>query len=241
MRPNGHLSYLDALFAMLVETKQGLWHAMAPISVDGSLFERTARLSNRLSPEALNKVLGDIHARVPMPTPDEQRALQLENAKVDAEQWSAIRDMKASTMADRQKLVARVETQIAADKAAVIEADNAAKQAQGRLDAIQRGETVEGGLGKPVDFAAILKLDGWTEADLRHARLLASIPEERQREFRELFHRLMQYTDRHRRMSRPLSAAARHGAGSGSSGCTAAPGRGSACCRRIGSIQPRHG
>ena len=160
------------------------------------LHERLSKLANRIDPAAQGKIMGDIHARVPMPTPDEQRALQLENAKVDADQWSAIRDMTASTIADRQKLTARVETQIVADKAAVIEADNAAKQAQGRLDAIQRGEPVEGGLGKPVDLAALLKLDGWTEADLRHARLLGSMPEERFEAFIEILIGLQIKTDR---------------------------------------------
>ena len=144
------------------------------------LHERLSKLANRIDPAAQGKIMGDIHARVPMPTPDEQRALQLENA----------------TMADRQKLTASVETQIVADKAAVIEADNAAKQAQDRLDAIQRGEPVEGGLGKPVDLAALLKLDGWTEADLRHARLLGSMPEERFEEFIEILIGLQIKTDR---------------------------------------------
>ena len=45
------------------------------------LHERLAQLSNRLDAETRGKVMGAVHARVPMVTPDEQRALQLENAK----------------------------------------------------------------------------------------------------------------------------------------------------------------
>jgi hypothetical protein len=50
------------------------------------LHERLDQLSNRFDAETRGKVMGAVHARVPMVTPDEQRALQLENAKGDAEQ-----------------------------------------------------------------------------------------------------------------------------------------------------------
>src|SRR5262245_21762484 len=50
------------------------------------LHERLDQLSNRLDAETRGKVMGAVHARVPMVTPDEQRALRLENAKGDAEQ-----------------------------------------------------------------------------------------------------------------------------------------------------------
>src|SRR5690242_13132208 len=45
------------------------------------LHGRLARLSNRLSAEERDKVLASIHARVPMPSIDERKAAQLENAK----------------------------------------------------------------------------------------------------------------------------------------------------------------
>lgn len=44
------------------------------------LHERLAKLENRIDGEAQAKILGSIHARIPMVTPDEQRALQKENA-----------------------------------------------------------------------------------------------------------------------------------------------------------------
>lgn len=104
------------------------------------------------SRSALGKIFGDVHARVAMVTPDEQRALQLENAKVDAEQGSVIRYLNASNVADKQVLAAKVEAQIAADKEAVAKAGDSTKVAQGRVEAIERGETVEGGLGKATDL-----------------------------------------------------------------------------------------
>jgi hypothetical protein len=56
------------------------------------LNERLFRLSNRVDPSTLGKLLGDIHSRVPMVTPDEQRAVQLENAKDDASFFAGIRE-----------------------------------------------------------------------------------------------------------------------------------------------------
>ena len=52
--------------------------------------------------------LSDIHARMPIVTVDEQRALQLENATADAGQWAAIRDLNGSPAANREHLVAKV-------------------------------------------------------------------------------------------------------------------------------------
>jgi predicted Zn-dependent protease len=55
------------------------------------------------------KVLGAVHDRVPMVTADEQRALQLENAKADAQFWDRMADMHAGTAADHKGLAARAE------------------------------------------------------------------------------------------------------------------------------------
>ena len=44
-----------------------------------------AKLGNRIDSAAEAKLLGAIHARIPMVTPDDVRAVQLANAKADAE------------------------------------------------------------------------------------------------------------------------------------------------------------
>ena len=44
---------------------------------------RFTRLGNRVGPDDLPKIYGALHARIPMVTPDEQRAVQLENASAD--------------------------------------------------------------------------------------------------------------------------------------------------------------
>jgi hypothetical protein len=50
------------------------------------LHERLARLSNRVDAATQGKLLGDIHARIPMVSVDEQRDVQLRN---DAERFWA--------------------------------------------------------------------------------------------------------------------------------------------------------
>ena len=121
-----------------------------------------------------------------MVTPDEQRALQLENAKADADQWSAVRDLNSSAAADRERLVASVNDEIASGKARAAEGRRRGAASQGRIEAIQRGEPVAGEFDKRESFAAILKRAGWTEADLGETRLLATIPEEHFNEFSKM-------------------------------------------------------
>ena len=59
---------------------------------------RLARLGNRVGPEEHGKIYGLLHARIPMVTPDEQRAIQEENAKDDERFWDTMRDVNASAI-----------------------------------------------------------------------------------------------------------------------------------------------
>src|ERR1700730_2449595 len=68
------------------------------------LHERLGRLGNRVDPATQAKLLGDVHARVPMVTADEQRALQLENAEADERFWSSVQDMNAGTVEGHKQL-----------------------------------------------------------------------------------------------------------------------------------------
>jgi hypothetical protein len=64
----------------------GLGSILVPASVaDRVAFwqqahERLAKLSNRIDQETRGKLMGSLHEKIPMPTADEQQALQLENA-----------------------------------------------------------------------------------------------------------------------------------------------------------------
>ena len=51
------------------------------------LFQRLGRLGNRLDGATQREILIAVHARVPMPTLDEQRALRLEHAKQHETAW----------------------------------------------------------------------------------------------------------------------------------------------------------
>ena len=77
------------------------------------LPERLARLGNRVGPDDQPKVYAALHARIPMVTPDEQRAIQEANAEGDERFLGAMRDMGAASIAEHKALIARAETMIA--------------------------------------------------------------------------------------------------------------------------------
>ena len=140
-----------------------------PPSVEGRLafwqrlHERLAKLSNRVDAAAQAKILGAIHARIPMVTLDEQRALQLENAETDEQFWSSLHDMHAGSVEGHKALATTVERAIAVERAGM--ADTAAKReaAKERRERLERGEDVPGGFGKPFtreDMERILREAG---------------------------------------------------------------------------------
>ena len=77
------------------------------------LPERLARLANRVGPDDQAKVYAALHARIPMVTPDEQRAIQEANAEGDERFWGAMRDMGTASVEEHKALIARAETKIA--------------------------------------------------------------------------------------------------------------------------------
>jgi hypothetical protein len=141
------------------------------------LPERLARLANRVGPDDQAKVYAALHARIPMVTPDDQRAIQEANAEDDERFWDAMRDIGASSVEGHKVLIARAETKIAEHVAQAAEAEERAQAAKDRLERIRRGESVPGGLGKPFDVRAALKAEGFKERDLRRMWLLASLTE----------------------------------------------------------------
>jgi hypothetical protein len=139
------------------------------------LHDRLAKLSNRVDAETHAKVLGAVHARVPMPSSDEQRQLQLDNAKEDARIWSSLQDLHQSRAGGHKGLISRAQDAVTSDEAAAAQAAAKAKVAQDRIERIERGENVEGGLGKPIDVEAIMTAAGWTKADFRNVKVTAAI------------------------------------------------------------------
>jgi hypothetical protein len=71
------------------------------------LPERLVRLGNRVGPEEHPKIYGALHVRIPMVTPEEQRAIQEENTKDDERFWNTLPDLNASSIEGRKALIAR--------------------------------------------------------------------------------------------------------------------------------------
>ncbi len=97
-------------------------------------------------------------------TPEELRSLQLENAKADAKFWDALGSSSEARAALSRELAAEAERAAEAAK----DASERASVAQERIEALERGESVAGGLGKPLDCADILRKAGCSNADMRH-------------------------------------------------------------------------
>ena len=119
----------------------------------------------RRSYAALGQFYEALHARIPMVTPDEQRAIQEENAKDDERLWGALRDMNAASVDEHKQLIAKAEAKVAEHGRSAAEAAEKANAAQNRLERLKRGESVAGGFGKPLtreDCEAALKAAGMT-------------------------------------------------------------------------------
>ena len=114
------------------------------------LHERLAKLSNRVDAAAQAKILAAIHARIPMVTPDEQRALQLANVKADEHFWSTLYDLHADTVEGHKGLASAAERAVAKGQSCMGSAAQHRDAAKDRRERLERGEDVPGGLGKPL-------------------------------------------------------------------------------------------
>ena len=141
------------------------------------LHQRLGRLANRLDAAAEAKVLGEVHARIPMATLEEIRALQLKNAEADERVWQSLAEMQTEQATGNQQLAATAEQKAAAAQTAARQAKTAAAAAKERIERLKRGEAVAGGLGKPVDLERLMREAGWTTADIRRMRQTQAIVE----------------------------------------------------------------
>ena len=122
------------------------WSVDADVSVRerlafwAKLPDRLARLGNRVRPDEHGKIYGALHAHIPMVTPDEQRAIQEENAKDDERFWEAMRDMDASMVEGHKALIVTAEAKIAEVAPKVAKAAERRETAKDRLEKIRRGE-----------------------------------------------------------------------------------------------------
>jgi hypothetical protein len=140
------------------------------------LHERLATLANRIDQDAYGAILAAIHARIPMPTPDDQQAVRRENARAEAAVWDGLNDAYAAEIADTKALLASMTRTIADREAAAADVAGKAQAAAERLARAERGEDA-GSIGKPMTPKDIAAAIGWKAADIRHAYRLIEIEE----------------------------------------------------------------
>jgi hypothetical protein len=138
------------------------------------LHERLSRLSNRVQADIQGKILGDIHASIPMVTLDEVQAAKIEAAEADERFWLGLHEMHTERIEGHGRVIAGAEGQIAASKAEAEKCAAAATEAKDRIERLKRGEDVASGLTKP-DWEKMLRESGWTTRDINHARLLPKV------------------------------------------------------------------
>ena len=113
------------------------------------LHQRLATLANRIDGATHGAILAAVHARIPMPTRDDQRAVQLDNARTDARVWEALSDAQADRIAGLKGLAAHAAQAVAKAEPAAAKAADAALKAAERLARAEQGEDGGGG-GMPL-------------------------------------------------------------------------------------------
>jgi hypothetical protein len=132
-----------------------------------------ARLANRIGADDQGKILSAIHARIPMPSLDERRTLQIANAEADERFWSGLHDMQHEQSAGKKDL-AETATRQATEHGK--EADHArqnAEAARERLARLKRGEDLVGGTGKGLSNKEMIALIGGPAAARRALKVNA--------------------------------------------------------------------
>jgi hypothetical protein len=137
------------------------------------LHQRLDALSNRIDTVQRGAILAAIHARIPMPTPDDQQAVQLEHAQADAKFWQALAEGQAEDIEAHKGLVATAQRDLGERAAAEIAAK--AEAARDRVARTERGEAVA--VPPPLTRKDMLRITGMTEAEARHCERVHEIAE----------------------------------------------------------------
>ena len=157
----------------------GLGSARLPLSPETrlefwtKLHPRLARLANRLDDAAQATVLAAVHARIPMVTGDERRALQLEAAKADLKFWEVMQESNEEMSGGYRAMATDADRHSTAAKQAAEGAAKHAAAAKNRIDRLDRGEDI--GATTKVDMRALAHSVGITDADMRHWANVARI------------------------------------------------------------------
>ena len=130
------------------------------------LHQRLDALSNRVDATQRGVILAAIHARIPMPTSDDQQAVQLELAQADAKFWEVLAEGQADDIEAHKDLVAAAQRDLGARERAAAEIAAKAEAARDRVARTERGEAVA--VPPPLTRKDMLRITGMTEAEMRH-------------------------------------------------------------------------
>ena len=139
------------------------------------LPHRLAALGNRVGSDEHPKIYAELHARIPMVTVEDQRAVQEENLKDDERFWDAMRDLNATSADGQKSLIAAAEARLKGHERAVADASEKLEAAKDRLTRLRRGDGVVGSLGKKFDIVAAMKAAGFTQRMIKRAQSLADL------------------------------------------------------------------
>jgi hypothetical protein len=130
------------------------------------LHQRLDTLGSRVDAAGRRAILTAIHARIPMPTQDDQQAVQLERAREDARYWVTRAEMHTDDIEGHKGLPAAIAERepLAADTAARAQAAN------DRLAGAEKDEDVAGNPA-PMARADLLMHSGMIEASPASLRL----------------------------------------------------------------------
>jgi hypothetical protein len=171
-----HIGALGSVDASLsVRSRLAFW---------AKLPQRLAALGNCVGSDGHPKIYAALHSRLPMVTADEQHSLQEENLKDDERFWDMMRDLNAASVEDHKSLIAAAEAKLKGHESAAADASEKLGTAKDRLQRLQRGESVAGGLGKKLDIVAMMKAAGITPKQMERLRLFSNLTET---EFESLF------------------------------------------------------
>jgi hypothetical protein len=106
-----------------------------------------------------------MHARIPMPTVDEQQAIQLAHARTDAKFWQSVANA-ADDIEGHKGFLATIQGTIAEREKASADFTTHAQAAKDRLARVEKGEAVA--VPTPMTRKDFLRITGMTEAMRRH-------------------------------------------------------------------------
>ena len=141
------------------------------------LHKRLDKLANRIGDQQI-KILDAIHGQIPMVTIDETRELQRQNAEADLKFWTDHKDYQAALAEDLKGLSGEYQRKSADAETGAKGAAGHIAAAQDRIERLDKGEALTGGLGKPLtyeDAIGIMKAAGMTDGDIRHIQNVGTL------------------------------------------------------------------